>query len=406
VSDQARVRYALWAVFAATLAVRVGFGAVLPGLPLYAQQHGLSTAMIAVMTNAYLLTHAVFQSYAGHLGDRWGRRPVMLAGTWLYTAAAGLFMLDMAPWFYILLRALEGLGACFFGPSARAYVADLVPEGERGRAYGMLTAFDMAGFTLGPMLGSAAIGLGGPKAPFALCAVLALLAAVPLLLLTRSGRRADKAVETPDNAPQPILAISTARFLRAPAFWAVAMPQIGLSYLNALYSVIWSLHMQRIGASNFQISLSWTTFAIPMVLFTVPFGRLADRVGRPLLVGVGGLGSTLATISYALLPYPNALIGFGVLDGVAAAMFSPASQAYMADVAPPGIRGKFMGLVGAVQTVATILCVTMVGWMYDRVDPFWLFVIGAIALLVSCSSAVAIMVRRPAAEMRRALEGV
>jgi MFS family permease len=407
-----RTRYALWAVFMATAAVRVGFGAIMPVMPIYAKDHGLTTAMIAVMTNAYMIANALFQSYAGHLGDRWGRRPVMLVGTWLYTAAAALFMIDAGPWYYVALRGLEGLGACAFGPVVRAYVADLVSEENRGKAYGQLTSFDFAGLLFGPMLGGLVQNLAGPRAPFALCAVLGLLAGIPLLVLTRRLRHhgvAEPAPESGADAAEVQIAeahrqVPALRLLKSPGFWAVALPGIGFAYLNAMYSVAWSIYMERIGATSWQISLSFTLFAVPMVLLMVPFGRLADRVGRPLLIAVGGVGSALATLTYGLLPYPWALIGFGVLDGAASAMFTPASQAFMADVSPRRMRGRFMGLVGATQTVATIAFVMLVGYLYDHSTPLVLFGLGAVALIFGTGCAVLIMLRRPAVEWRSELE--
>ncbi|MGE5673420.1 MAG: MFS transporter [Mycobacterium leprae] len=402
-----RTRAALWAVFAATAAVRIGFGGIAPVLPLYAEQHGLNTMMIAIMTNAYLLSNALFQSYAGHLGDRWGRRPVMLAGTWLYTIAAALFLLDRGPWYYVALRGIEGLGASAFGPTARAYVADLVPASRRGRAFGMLNSFDMAGILLGPMIGGLAQSWAGPRAPFALCALLGLLAGIPLLLLARQEKAAEEETDdagslAPAPAPKGNLPVSV--LLRSPAFWAVALPGFGFAYLNGLYSVIWSLYMNRVGATTLQISLSFTLFAVPMVLLMVPFGALADRVGRPLLVGVGGAISAFVTVFYGLLPYPNWLIGLSMVDGISSSMFSPASQAYMADVTPDAIRGKFIGLVGSVTTAATMVCATLVGYLYEHSTPVVLFALGTVALLFSCSSAVIIMVRYPADHLRRSLE--
>lgn len=399
-TQNSRTQYALWSVFAAMAAVRIGFGAIAPSLPLYAREHGLTTFMIAAMTNAYMLTNALFQGYAGHLGDRFGRRPVMLVGTWLYTVAAALFMIDAGPWYYVLLRGLEGLGACAFGPAARAYVADLVPEHDRGRAYGTMASFDMVGILIGPLVGGVAKTVAGPVGPFAICAILGLLAGVPLMLLTRSERLAgDAAPQTHDTVSAP-----TTRILVSPAFWAVALPGIGMGYLNGLYNVIWSLFMERIGATDWQLSMSFTLFALPMVLLMGPFGALADRVGRPILVGLGGLGSAVATICYGIFPYPNALIGFGMVDGVAAAAATPASQAYMADVAPRPMRGKFMGLVGASTTAATIVFAMLVGFLYERISPFWLFALGALALLFSSGSAALIMFRYPAARLRASLE--
>jgi DHA1 family multidrug resistance protein-like MFS transporter len=394
-----RNRYALWALFAATAAVRIGFGAVIPVLPIYVHQHGLNTFMIALMTNAYMIAVALFQSYAGHLGDRLGRRPVMLAGTWLYTAAAALFMIDAGPWYYVLLRGLEGMGAAAFGPASRAFLADLVPESERGKAYGQLMSWDMAGILLGPMLGGVAQSIGGLRAPFAFCALLGLVAGVPLLFFAPKGRVGAAAAVEGER-----INIPAGRLVRSPAFWAVALPGIGFSYLNGLYSVIWSLYMQAHGATTWEINLNFTLFSVPMVLFMGYFGKLADRVGRPLLIGLGGLGSTITTFLYGVFPSPWALNGLCMLDGVSSSMFSPASQAFMAEVAPPAIRGKFMGLVGTSQTIATIIVVFGIGWLYEHVATIWLFALGALSLAFGCGSAVVIMLRRPAAGLRRELE--
>jgi len=397
------VSHALWAVFFATAAVRIGFGAIMPVLPLYAQQHGLNTFMIAVMTNSYMVAIALFQSYAGHLGDKLGRRPIMLVGTWLYTVAAALFMFDGGPWFYVILRGLEGLGACAFGPTARAYIADLVPESERGRAYGKLMSFDMSGILLGPMIGGIAQSLAGPKAPFAICAILGLLAGVPLILLTRATRRSEQGAASVAPATTAV-DVPVARLLQSPAFWAVTLPSLGFSYLNAMYSVIWSIFMSKVGANTFQISASFTVFAVPMVLLMTYFGALADKYGRPLFIAVGGTISALATLGYGIFPFPWALVGLSGLDGVSSSMFIPANQAYMANVAPSGSRGKFMGLSGAVSTWVTIGFVMLVGYLYERVPVIYIFGAGAVALLFSCGSAVAIMLRYRAEDLREALE--
>jgi len=251
------------------------------------------------------------------------------------------------------------------------------------------------------MIGGVAQNVAGTSAPFAVCALLGVVAGLPLLALPRVRHGATGAQAHPERAAVSIPAV---RVLASPAFWAVALPGVGFAYLNGLYSVVWSLYMQDNGATAWQINMSYTLFAVPMVLLMVPFGRLADRVGRPLLIGIGGLGSSLATLAYGIWPAPNALIGFGMVDGVTSAMFGPASQAFMADVAPGFMRGKFIGLVGTVGTIATVVFVFLIGYMYDHAHPFWLFALGAVALLLGCGSAVLIMVRRPAAELRARLE--
>lgn len=402
-------RWALWAVFFATAAVRLGYSAIAPVLPLYVQQHGVSTMMIAFMANAYVIALTFFQSPAGHLGDRIGRRPVMLLGTLLYTVAAALFVYDGGPWFYVLLRFIEGLGASAFGPNARAFVADLVPEGQRGKVFGQLTSFDMVGVLIGPVVGGVAQRLWGPLAPFIVCAVLGLLAGVPLLLFVHNRQTGEQgtAVQSPpehraaDRAP----AASVRGLLRTPAFWAVVLPSLGFSYFNGLYGVAWSLYMHDHGATHPQIDLSYTAFALPMVFLLVPFGVLAERVGRPLFIALGGFLSMLATLGYAFFPAPWALVGLNLLDGTAASAFLPANQSYMADVAPARSRGKFFGLVSSISSAGTILFTFAVGYLYDHVASLWLFVAGVLAVLIGCGGAVWLMSRRSVADTRTLLEG-
>lgn len=405
-------RLALWAVLLATAAVRIGYGAITPVLPFYMQEHGLSTLMIAVMTNAYLLSSTMFQGYAGALGDRFGRPPVMLAGIGIYTLAAALFLFDGGAWYYVLLRAMEGLGASAFGPVVRAWVADLVPSSERGQAYARLSAFDTAGILVGPLVGGVAQTLGGDAAPFLVCALLGLVAAVPMAWVARLDPQATAGEKTEAEVAAAAAAlaggqgeVSGWRILRSQAFWAVSLPNVAFAYLMGLFTVIWSLYMDRIGAERWQINLSYTLFGLPMVLLAVPIGKLVDRLGRLRMVLLGGSISTVCTMSYGLLPYPSAMLVFCLVDGLGTALFTPASQAFMADVAPGAIRGKFMGMAGAVFTGFSVVTATLVGYLYERWDPIWLFVLGGAAVAVGCGSAAWLMSRRPIEVMRRGLEG-
>ncbi len=389
-SYQPSVRSILIALVGTTAAIRLGYGAIIPTLPVYAREMGLSAAMVAAMTNAYLLANMLLQSPAGMLSDRLGRRAVMIAGAALYTAAAALFLVPGEPWFYVMLRAFEGAGAAAFAPAARAYLADIVPAGERGRAYGHLFAAEMAGLLLGPMVGGAAQALGGSQAPFVACAALGLVAFLWLLL---SGSRRPLAQVAAGEEPAPTRGTTTRQILLSAAFWAVTLPSLGFAYLNGLYSVVWAFYLEKVGATLFEINLSYTLYALPMVVLVGPFGRMADRYGRALLVGVGGVVAAAATLGYGLAPIPIALLGLCLLDGTAGAIYAPASQAFMADVTPPEIRGKFMGLVGTVSTGATILVATWLGTSYERFSALVLFGLGALAIAFSTISSVILMNR-------------
>lgn len=151
----------------------IGFGIVLPILPLYVQDHGASAFTVGVVLAAYSAAQLVGSPVLGRLSDRFGRRPVLVialigsAVGHLVTASAGTVGL------IIVARLFDG----FSGGSlsiAHAAAADLAPPSQRPRLFGLLGAGIALGFVAGPALGALA-ALGGPRVPFiaagALCAV-------------------------------------------------------------------------------------------------------------------------------------------------------------------------------------------------------------------------------------------
>ncbi|MFZ5815128.1 MAG: MFS transporter [Bacillota bacterium] len=395
-------RTALILLFAATLLIRTGYGGIMPVLPLYAAEHGLSPMLIALMTNAYLASHAFLQGPMGHLSDRWGRRPMLLGGAALYALVAALFLLDGGPWPFTLLRALEGLAASAVVPVVRAAVVDLVAPEGRGRAFGALFAVETAGLVLGPLVGGWAHTAGGIQAPFLAGAGLSLLATLALLALPRGMRPVAPAEPAAESGP--IRRGELQRILRSGAFWAAALPGISMAYLTGLYTVIWSLFMQEVGATPWEINLSWGLYSLPVVLLMVPFGALADRIGRPRMVLTGGLLTALITLAYGFFANPLPLLILCAVDGIATSIFTPASQAFIADVTPVSMRGRFLGLVGSASTVATIGAVTLLGALYGRVPASWIFGIGTLTLGAGTLLSVWLMTRRPTYALRQELE--
>src|SRR5687768_15824024 len=180
----------IWSAVALDL---VGFGIVLPILPLYAERFDASPATIGLLVASFSLAQFVFSPIWGRVSDRVGRKPVLvlsLAGT-----AVGSLLTGLAGslWLLFAARILDGISGASVSV-AQASVTDLAPPSERPRLLGLLGAAFGLGFVAGPAIGALA-ALGGPEVPFlvaaALAAVNAVVAAVRLPETrppTRSGR--------------------------------------------------------------------------------------------------------------------------------------------------------------------------------------------------------------------------
>lgn len=164
----------------------IGFGIVLPVLPMLIVELEGGTLADATRTGGYLLvvyaiTHFFAGPIIGSLSDRFGRRPVLLAA--LLCFAIDYALMAFAPtlaWLFIG-RAIAGAVGATYGP-ASAIVADVTPPEGRGAAFGLLSAAFGGGFVLGPAIGGL-IADWGVRAPFIAAAALALINAVLVLTL-------------------------------------------------------------------------------------------------------------------------------------------------------------------------------------------------------------------------------
>lgn len=156
-------------------------------LILRAQERGMSVIGILVMLMVFNLIYALVSAPAGGLSDRIGRKRMITAGWLVYSAIYFGFGLAVHTWHIIALFILYGFYYALAYSTAKAFIADLVPENVRGTAYGtynaVLGVLDFPASVIAGVLWQGVSGWGGfgPSAPFLFGAAMALLASVMLI---------------------------------------------------------------------------------------------------------------------------------------------------------------------------------------------------------------------------------
>ncbi|MCA0050279.1 MFS transporter [Mesorhizobium sp. B283B1A] len=168
--------WALASLSLATLLSSLGTSIASVGLPSLMQTFGASFQAVQWVVLAYLLAITTLIVSAGRLADMFGRRPLLLGGIALFTAASVLCGLAPTLWLLIAARVVQGLGAALMMALTLAFVAETVSKDRTGSAMGLLGAMSAIGTTLGPSLGGLLIAGLGWRAIF--------LVNVPLGLLT------------------------------------------------------------------------------------------------------------------------------------------------------------------------------------------------------------------------------
>ena len=385
--------------------VWVGFGALLPVLPIYFTSHGVDLATLGLVIAAWPAARLVGEPAFGWLADRTPRVPLMVVGLLL---AGGFTMLPLVitgPLAFIVLRAATGLATAIYDPAARGYLTDATPPERRGEAFGLYGAAQMGGLLLGPAIG--AIGadrFGGIGFVFVFGGVAAILAAIPVALRTHeSGARTrpslpPEATEFPPDSPSLARRAAAATVSEGvpDAGWvperllnrgliAALIINAGGNFAAGTYEVIWSLFLQRLGAGLGLIGLTFAMFGLPILLFSPMAGRLVDRRGSFAFIVAGSILPAVTGFLYTRLADPNLAIPLILVEATGFALLNPALYAVVAANSPHGRSSTAQGLFGAAGTVGFIVASLIAGLLagIDILYPLYVFSGVMIASLVA-----------------------
>src|SRR5881409_4059044 len=157
-------RSRLGVIFLTVLIDLIGFGIVMPILPIYAQRFGAQGIGYGALVFVFSAMQFVATALLGRVSDRVGRRPILL--TTMLINAAGYVLFAFAPSYVVLFvaRVISGFASGNIS-AAQAYVADITSPAERARGMGTIGAAFGIGFVLGPMIGGLADHYLGHLAP-------------------------------------------------------------------------------------------------------------------------------------------------------------------------------------------------------------------------------------------------
>ena len=392
-------------ILVAEFIVWLGFGALMPILPLYFTQEGVDLALLGVVIAAWPVARLIGEPIFGALADRTARIPLMVIGLLATAVFTFLPLVFSGPLAFILLRAGAGLSTALYDPAARGFLTDETPTSHRGEAFGLYGAAQMGGLLLGPAIGAfGAERFGGISFVFVFGGVAALLAAIPLALRAREGgERTHTAVrlDAPDFPPDaPSITGRAASDVvedRADRFdpgaptrlWnrglvAVLIINAGGYFAGGTYEVIWSLFLTHLGAGLDLVGLTFAMFALPVLLFSPWAGRIVDRRGTLAFILIGSILPIVTGLIYTRLTDPTFAVPLILLEATGFAMLNPALYSVVAANSPRGRSSTAQGLFGAAGTVGFIAASLLTGVLAvsDITYPFYVFAAVLAASLV------------------------
>lgn len=365
----------------------LGFGSLLPVMPLYFTEHGVDLATLGVVTAAWPAARLIGEPLFGYLADRYPRVPLMVAGAIAYGIFTFLPLVLIGPTAFIALRALQGLSAAAYDPAARGYINDATPSDRRGEAFGLYGAAQMGGLLFGPAIGGlGAVAFGGIAFVFVFGAISTFIAAAVVALRVREHPRvgvgqSGASFDATEFPARPVLvhgegeAVSGVSGLRNRLLLAAILINIGGNFAAGTYDVIWSLYLQSRGAGLELIGLTFAMFGLPNLLLSPYFGRRIDRGGLVGYIVVGGLAPAVTGILYTVMPDVSWAVPLILIEATGFAALTPALYAVVAAGSPAGRSSTAQGVYGAFGTIGFVLASLVAGLAAegDLRVPFYIF---------------------------------
>jgi MFS family permease len=376
-------------IFLTVLVDLVGFGLILPLIPIYSENFNAKGWEIGVIMGSYSLMQFVFAPVWGRLSDRIGRRPVLLTSTACACLSYVIFAIGsgLTGKLALLVILLSRLFAGICGANitvAQAYIADITPPEKRSARMGLIGMAFGLGFVLGPVLGGLSAKHIGPTAPgWVAASICALNFTWAFLWLAESWKPESHTVTQRPHLEQWM------HVLRAPRLNLL----IGIFFLatfcfTCFETTIGLLIMKtfKIGVRTDLGTVSWLIAYCGVIGAAVQGGgtkRLVKAMGEPRLIACSLF---FAAIGIGILPFLNTwgllLVGLAIFS-IGSSLTRPPVFGMISMLTPSNEQGATMGVTQGVGSLARIIGPIFAASLFVRSAPLPYLICGVLCFLTS-----------------------
>jgi multidrug resistance protein len=348
---------ALAVLFGALFLVMLGVGIIIPNIAYHAADHRASPLQISLLFTIYSMMQFLFAPLWGHVSDRIGRKPVLLAGLLGGGLALVGFGLADRLWLLFLARGLAGVMSSAVLPTAMAYVADVTDESGRGRGMGLMGAAMGLGFIFGPGIGGV-LARFGHDTPFLVSGALSLINCALAALALRESNAPEARGEKKVRLPAPWRAFRTPLL---PFYWVAFCVPFAMAALEATFPLF---IQDRFGYGAFEMGWMFLFMGTAVTLVQgMLLGRLIHRHGEERVLRYGLIVNAIGFLLVIAAGGWKSLTAALLVAGVGNQVMRPTNASLISKRTTLG-QGVSIGLMDSFDSLGRIIGPILAGSLY------------------------------------------
>ena len=351
---------------------------VYPIIPLYLTAvFGATPTMVGIIEGIAESVASLLKVFSGYISDRFQHKKAIAFCGYATGVIYKIALIFAGSWTGILLaRVIDRFGKGVRTAPRDVMVSESTDKNSMGKAFGIHKMLDMAGSAIGILIAFLlvrSIGDNSFKTVFAV-SVIPIIIALALFFFVKEKRDERKEVKR-EHFWKNIKELDSRLKLYLAVTFIFTLGNSSNSFLL--------LRACDMGFDSKNTILLYFIYNVTASILAIPCGKLSDRIGRKRLLVGGYITFSALYLGFAFCRSQPMMIAIFVIYGVFTAMTAGVERAFIAEIAPPRLKGTMLGLQSTLAGIALLPASVIAGALWDNIGAFAPFVYGGVMAMLS-----------------------
>lgn len=336
-----RIQLAVLQIYLPSLIMALGFGMIVPAIPLLGKTFGVSMGFAAQVVTVQVIGRFFSWIPSGVILDRAGIRPGMIIGALIAVISAVITAFAPAFWIILLSQFFSSFGLNLWMVGRELAAIDLVKVDQRGRQMSALFGIRASGTALGPAIGGVILDTYGFRSIFLIYAGVALVVMIISATIRDTPRQSSRPPETVLGFTRLSQINPYFRFTYIILILATFSAMLRTQVLNSMLPIY---VVNELGYTATKTGFMFFIIGIITIAMIVPAGLISDKIGRKWATVPPALLAGIGFVAYPLVKGIPGLLVLAVMLGIANGMALGSMTTYTYDIVPNHSRAQLQAM--------------------------------------------------------------